>query len=62
MRDNRGEGDEIISEGGKSSEISGGSFQPSHQATSGVTGEGGEMISTQRVVVEIGVDIISAPP
>jgi hypothetical protein len=62
MRVTGGGGDEIISEGVKSSEITGGSFQPSHQATSGVTGEGGEVISTQGVAVEIGVDITSAPP
>jgi len=45
MRVIGGGGDEIISEGPKSSEIRGGSFQPSHQATSGVTeGAGDEMI------------------
>jgi hypothetical protein len=42
MRVTGGGGDEIISEGVKSSEITGGSFQPSHQATSGVAGGGGE--------------------
>jgi hypothetical protein len=42
MRVTGGGGDEIISEGVKSSEITGGSFQPSHQATSGVTEGGGD--------------------
>jgi len=39
MRYNRGEGDEIISDGVNSLEISEESVHPSHQATSGVSGE-----------------------
>jgi len=42
MRVTGGGGDEIISEGGTSSDITGGSFQPSHQAISGVTERGGD--------------------